>query len=166
MKKNDNLLLNYFFVVGITEEAHQQILEEKKNKMKISSSPEILSSYSAEGETPIFTSIKDNLNTNNDLRNNIFPMKTDYLDILLNNDYEEEKIKNIKNVYYDYIIETENNIPPEHCYHCFQYELDSGTGHDLILNFGILIFFENIFPSEFQVKDINNTNKYINLFLA
>ena len=166
MKKNDNLLINYFFVVGTTEEARQQILEEKINKMKICSSPEILSSYSAEGETPIFASIKENLNKNDDLRNNIFPMKSDYLDILLNNDYEEEKIKNIKNVFSDYIIETQNNNPPEHCYHCFQYELDSGTGHDLILNFGILIFYENIYPIEFQLKDINNTSKDINIYLG
>ena len=163
MKKNEKLLLKYFFVIGITEEERKKIKENKKNNTKFSSNPTIISSYSIEGESKLFSLIKENLNGDNkDLENNIFPMKTDYLDIMANDDYEVEQMKNIKSVYSDYIIETTENKEPEHFYHCFQYELDNGKGNDLILNFGVLIFFENINQIEpNEQKNKNENNIYI-----
>ena len=163
MKKNEKLLLKYFFVIGITEEERKKIKENKKNNTKFSSNPTIISSYSIEGESKLFSLIKENLNGDNkDLENNIFPMKTDYLDIMANDDYEVEQMKNIKSVYSDYIIETTENKEPKHFYHCFQYELDNGKGNDLILNFGVLIFFENINQIEpNEQKNKNENNIYI-----
>jgi len=155
MKKNEKPLLKYFFVLGITEEERKKIIENKKNNIKYSSNPAIISSYSVEGESNLFSLIKENLNGNNkDLENNIFPMKTDYLDIIANDDYEEEQMDDIKSIYSDYIIETDKK--PEHFYHCFQYELDNGKGNDLILNFGVLIFYENI--SQAKPNERKNKN--------
>ena len=72
-------------------------------------------------------------------------MKTDYLDIIINDDYDEKKVRKLKDVFSDYIIKINNDKKvPEHVYHCFQYEIDKGTIHDLILNFGVLIFYEKI----------------------
>lgn len=157
MKKNEKLLLKYFFVIGINEEERKIIIENKKNNTKFSSTPTIISSYSVEGESKLFSLIKENLNGDNkDLENNIFPMKTDYLDIIANDDYEVEQMGNIKSVYSDYIIETTENKEPEHFYHCFQYELDNGKGNDLILNFGVLIFYENI--NQIEPNEQNNKN--------
>ena len=92
MKKNEKQLLKYFFVIGITEEERKKIIEDKKNNNKLSSIPTLISCYSVEGETKLFSLIKENLNGDNqDLENNIFPMKTDYLDIITNDDYERSK---------------------------------------------------------------------------
>ena len=123
-----------------------------------------MSSYSIEKETQLFLSIKENLETNNDLINNIFPMKSNYLDKVIKPDFEEENISNIKKVFSDYIIKTWCNFTPEHFYHCFQYELDTDFAHDLILNFGVLIFYENILPIEFQEKK-EKTDDF-NMFLG
>ena len=169
MKKKDNLLLKSFFIIGVSDENRQKIMENKLKNDPIYAPPEILSSFSLEEETPLFTSIKDNLTNNNDLRNNIFPMKTDYLDIIISPDFDEEKIKDLKKVFSDYIIQTKENNTPEHCYHCFQYELDRGTGYDLVLNFGVLIFYENINTIELNEKekdDININNDINNIFLG
>ena len=71
----------------------------------------------------------------------------------------------IKSIYSDYIIETTENKEPEHFYHCFQYELDNGKGNDLILNFGVLIFYENISKIE-PYEQKNKNNIYLGKALA
>ena len=161
MKSDDKLLLDYFFILGLTNENREKIMQDKLNNQPLYSSPEILSSYSIE-EDQLFTFIKNNLSKNDDLRNNIFPMKTDYLDIIINPGFEDENIKGIKKVFSDYIIQTENNSPPEKFYHCFQYELSGFTSHDLVMNFGVLIFYEIICSKEFLEKE--NKNKDINIY--
>ena len=160
MKKNEKSLLKYFFILGINDEERHQILENKDDKIPSYSFPEIISSYSIEGESKLFTSLKHNLtkDKNIDLKNNIFPMKTDYLNDIIEKDLDEEKIKNIKKVYFDYIIKAKKDCAPEHFYHCFQYELDRGTGHDLVLNFGVLIFYENLYQIDIEKNEKNKRN--------
>ena len=163
MRIKDKNLIKNIFIFGITNENRQKIIQNESN---ISSflNPDILSSYSIESETQIFLSIKENLKINDDLRNNIFPMKSDYLEKVINPDFEEENISNVKKVFSDYIIKTKDNFPPDHFYHCFQYELDTDFSHDLILNLGVLIFYENILPIEFQEKDKKSDD--INIYLG
>ena len=171
MRREDKNLIKYIFILGITNENKQKIFQNELNNYSFLS-PEILSCYSIENETQLFLSIKKNIDINkdpkekpnNDLRNNIFPMKSDYLDKIIDPDFEEENISNVKSVFSDYIIKTKNNFPPEHFYHCFQYELTTDNSNDLILNFGVLIFYENIIPIEFQEKEEKNDD--INIYLG
>ena len=130
MIKSDTSLLKYFFLLGLSEKIKEKILQDIKNKIPNNYIPEVLTYYSNEGINSLFDSIKKNLgkNENNDydLLNNIFPMKSDYLDIITSDDYDEVKVKSIKDTYSDYIIKINNkdkNIP-EHFYHCFQYEFN------------------------------------------
>ena len=168
MIKSDNSLLKYFFLLGLSEKIKEKILQDIKNKIPNNYIPEVLTYYSNEGINSLFDSIKKNLgkNENNDydLLNNIFPMKSDYLDIITSDDYDEVKVKSIKDTYSDYIIKINNkdkNIP-EHLYHCFQYEFNKGEVDDLILNFGVLIFYENIIDDENkkQIIDEDDLNIY------
>ena len=160
MIKNDKSLIKYLFLMGLPDISKEEYIKNKNNNTGNNIYlPKVLSFYSNEGINSLFNSLKENLETNFDLMNNIFPMKSDYLDIIINDDYDEKKIKIIKNVFNDYIIENNNdNNNPEHIYHCFQYEIDRGTMHDLILNFGVLIFYENIIkkPEEITNKMSNN----------
>ena len=145
MIKKEKSLLKYIFLVGLSDKIKEDILENFNESFPFNDLPKVLSYYSSEGINSIFNSIKENLETNLDLLNNIFPMKTDYLEIIMNDDYDEKKVRKLKNVFIDYIIKIyDDKKVPEHIYHCFQYEIDKGTIHDLILNFGVLIFYEKI----------------------
>ena len=145
MIKKEKSLLKYIFLVGLSDKIKEDILENFNESFPFNDLPKVLSYYSSEGINSIFNSIKENLEINLDLLNNIFPMKTDYLEIIMNDDYDEKKVRKLKDVFSDYIIKINNDKKvPEHVYHCFQYEIDKGTIHDLILNFGVLIFYEKI----------------------
>ena len=170
MNQNDNLLLKHFFILGITEENRENILKYKLTNNQLNASPDILSFYSIGKETQEFESIKNLLENsedkdqNNYLKNNIFPIKSDYLENILNPDFEEN-IKDVKKVYSDYIIKTKDNFPPENFYHCFQYELNTGGAYEITLNFGVLIFYEKINSNENEDKDKDN-NDDINIYLG
>ena len=161
MIKNDHSLIKYFFLMGLSDINREEIIKNKYNKLPYNYLPKVLSYYSCQGINALFKSIKENLETNLDLINNIFPMKSDYLDIIISDDYNEKKVKKIKNIYSDYIVDIndDKNIP-EHIYHCFRYEIDKGTMHDLILNFGVLIFYENIIKEKTQITEKINNNIY------
>ena len=159
MIKKEKSLLKYIFLVGLSDKIKEDILENFNESFPFNDLPKVLSYYSSEGINSIFNSIKENLEINLDLLNNIFPMKTDYLEIIMNDDYDEKKVRKLKNVFIDYIIKIyDDKKVPEHIYHCFQYEIDKGTLHDLILNFGVLIFYEKIVQNGKQEikKQINN----------
>ena len=132
MIKKEKSLLKYIFLVGLSDKIKEDILENFNESFPFDYLPKVLSYYSGEGINSIFNSIKENLETNLDLLNNIFPMKTDYLEIIMNDDYDEKKVRKLKNVFIDYIIKIyDDKKVPEHIYHCFQYEIDKGTLHDL-----------------------------------
>ena len=109
MIENQNSLLKYLFLFGFSDKSIEQILINKKNNLVSDYIPELLSFYSNEGINSKFNMIKEKFNPNNDnycdLMNNIFPMKTDYLDIITSIDYDEANVKNIKKLFTDYIIE-------------------------------------------------------------
>ena len=169
MIKNDKSLLKYIFLIGLSDESIEEILENKNKNISFHCLPKILSYYSYEGLNSLFKSIQENFETNFDLMNNIFPMKSDYLDIITNGDFDETEIRKIKNTFDDYIIEINNNENiPEHIYHCFQYEFDKGAFQDLILNFGVLIFYENIIKKNINeiINKDNNTTNNTNIYSA
>jgi hypothetical protein len=68
MIKNDNSLLKYFFLSGLSEKTKDQILQDLNNKTLNNYIPEILTYYSSEGINSLFDSKKKNLgkNENND----------------------------------------------------------------------------------------------------
>ena len=123
MIKNDNSLIKYLFLLGLSEKTKEQILEDINNNESNSYIPEVLSYYSNEGINSMFDSIKKNLGKNEskdyDLLNNIFPMKSDYLDIITSDEYDEVKVKEIKDTYSDYIIRIKNNKNPPECFNIF-----------------------------------------------
>lgn len=146
MKKDENPLLKYFFELKVLSQ------EENISKNIPAISTEIIRTYSIEGVTSLFNLIKTNLNENNDLKNNIFPMKTDYLDYITNKDYDEEKMRDIKADLSDYIVKTKKDSLLEPFYHCFQYELEANTGQDIILNFGVFNYYEQDLLLELQLE--------------
>ena len=109
-----------------------------------------------EGDTSLFTLIKNSLNENEDLKNNIFPMKSDYLEYIIREDYDEKQKISIKKVFDDYLIHSKKNYSQNHFYHCFQYEIEKNTGHDLILYFSVLVFYEKNFTIGMKLKELNN----------
>ena len=109
-----------------------------------------------EGDTSLFTLIKNSLNENEDLKNNIFPMKSDYLEYIIREDYDEKQKISIKKVFDDYLIHSKKNYSQNHFYHCFQYEIEKNTGHDLVLYFSVLVFYEKNFTIGMKLKELNN----------
>ena len=162
MIKEEKSFLKYLFLIGLSDELKKDILENFNESFSLNYLPKVLSYYSSEGINSVYNSVKENLETNLDLLNNIFPMKADYLDYIINDDYDEKKVRKLKDIFTDYIIKINSDEKvPEHLYHCFQYEIDKGTIHDLILNFGVLIFYEKINKNEKQqIKNQINNNIY------
>ena len=118
-----------------------------------------MSSYSLEGKTSIFELIKNNIDKNDELKNNLFPMKSDYLDFILSEDYDEAIMGKIKSNFTDYIIYTNEDYSKEHFYHCFQYEFERENGFTLNLNFGVLIFYEKINSVEMNLQKMKKKHK-------
>lgn len=146
MKKDDNPLLKYYFQLKVVNQ------EENISKNIPAFSTEIIRSYSLEGVTSLFNLVKTNLNENNDLQNNIFPMKTDYLDYVTSKDYDEEKMRDIKADLSDYLVKAKKDSLLEPFYHCFQYELEVNTGQDIVLNFGVFNYYEQDLLLELQLE--------------
>ena len=146
MKKDDNPLLKYYFQLKVVNQ------EENISKNIPAFSTEIIRFYSLEGVTSLFNLVKTNLNENNDLKNNIFPMKTDYLDYVTSKDYDEEKMRDIKADLSDYIVKAKKDSLLEPFYHCFQYELEVNTGQDIVLNFGVFNYYEQDLLLELQLE--------------
>ena len=64
MIKNDKSLLKYIFLIGLSGESKEEILENKNKNIPFHCSPKILSYYSYEGQNALFKSIKENLEIN------------------------------------------------------------------------------------------------------
>ena len=164
MSDKENHLLKYFFIYGISEEVKNDLRTNgfnENNKIK----PTILSSYSAEGKTEIFEALKNRLNEDYFLQNNIFPIKEDYLcnvnfplDIL-----EAPTLKIKSNPFNQYIYTVSSfDEEPQPFNHCFQYifKIDENTDYNTILNFTVLIFYENVKDE----KDLFGENQQMSLF--
>ena len=164
--KIDNLL-KYFFLYGITDRV--------KNKLKTSElkpnndiSPILLSSYSAEGETDLFKFIKKLINEDIYLKHNIFPKKATFLSdvIFPENSSEFPTLKLQSNPFNQYIHTVKNfSEIPEHFSHCFQYifKIDESDENNFILNFSVLIFYENVTDERDLLEEKKNKNIFLSL---
>ena len=92
-------------------------------------------------------------------------MKSDYLDFILSEDYDEAIMGKIKNNFTDYIIYTNEDYSKEHFYHCFQYEFERENGFTLNLNFGVLIFYEKINSIEMNLQKMKKNIKKIKIYI-
>ena len=161
--KNE-LLLKYFFLYGIPEEETKKY---KTNELKEDNNlnPILLSSYSAEGKTELFKMCEQLLDEDIYLQNNIFPKKADFLSDLIfhKNILDPPTLKLKKNPFNQYIYNANSfsNIP-EPFSHCFQYifKMDETKEDNIILNFAVLIFFENVTDE----RDLFEENKEKNIF--
>ena len=160
MDKNENALLKHFFSFGIDPETQKEIIEKKLKILPDKVFPKILFSYSLEGEEGIFSLIKKDLETEDNLIHYIFPMKTDYLNELKTDDYDERKGK-FKKAYTDYIIYSQKDSKVfdgfywdfnYYFYHYFQYRFTLENGTEIFLNFGVLIFYEDVHTNEKKKK--------------
>ena len=148
MSEENDYPLKYFFLYGVSEDI-KNILKlnyfRKDNKIN----PTLLSSYSAEGKTNLYQHIQKELKNSQYLRDNIFPKKANFLsEINFPENVNEFPTIDIKdNPFNQYIhLVTSFDKKPEHFYHCFQYffKLDEESGNNFLLNFAVLIFYENV----------------------
>ena len=148
MLDKNGLLLKYFFLCGIPEEIKNKY---KTNELKESNtlSPILLSSYSAEGKTELFEMCKNLLNEDVYLKNNVFPKKADFLsDVIFDENILEPPTLKLKINPFNQYIYHRNYFSqiPDKFEHCFQYifKMDEDKEDNIILNFAVLIFYENV----------------------
>ena len=162
MSDKNDFLLKYFFICGVSEEIKNELKINKfqeENNIK----PILLSSYSAEGKTKLFEILKNKINEDNYLQDNIFPKKADFLSniIFSSNDSELPTLELKVNPFNQYIYNTNKfEERPEHFYHCFQYlfKIEETSEDNVILNFTVLIFYENVTDERDLLKEKNERN--------
>ena len=169
MERKENALLKHFFVFGIDPEIQKEIIEKKLKILPDKAFPKILSSHSLEGEEDIFALIKKDIENEDNLIHYIFPMKTDYLNELKTDDYDERKGK-FKKAYSDYIIYSKKDSKifdglywdyNYYFYHYFQYRFTLENGTEIFLFFGVLIFFEEVHTYKKDKKNEKPTNLFL-----
>ena len=180
MLDKDNFLLKYFFLYGVPEEVKNDLkingLKEQNNI-----SPVVLSSYSVEGDNELFNALKSKLNEDNYLKNNIFPIQENYLcDVNFPLDVLESPTLTIKSNPFNQYIDSSSSFEnmPQPFNHCFQYifKLDETKEDSVILNFTVLIFYENVADVKDRYEEQLNKSllssflfpisKYFNIFIG
>ncbi len=177
MSEINDYLLKYFFVVGVPDYMKEDL---KINAVKENNTinPVLLSSYSAEGKTELFEKVKSLLNEDLYLQYNIFPIKANFLSnvTFYSNELEPPTLNLKSNPFnqYIYTVKSFNQIP-EHFSHCFQYifKLDEKSEDNIILNFSVLIFFENVTDERELLMEKNSKiftifyqSKYYNTYIG
>ena len=177
MSEINDYLLKYFFVVGVPDYMKEDL---KINAVKENNriNPVLLSSYSAEGKTELFEKVKSLLNEDLYLQYNIFPIKANFLSnvTFYSNELEPPTLNLKSNPFnqYIYTVKSFNQIP-EHFSHCFQYifKLDEKNEDNIILNFSVLIFFENVTDERELLMEKNSKiftifyqSKYYNTYIG
>ena len=147
MSEDNDYILKYFFLYGVSEEIKDKLkfnYFDKNNTI----TPKILSSYSAEGKTDLFISLQEKLDNDEYLKNNIFPKNSSFFsEIEFPEDIKEPLIEIKTNHFNQYISEVKNfSEKKNHFFHCFQsfFPLDQNGLNNILLNFGVLIFYENV----------------------
>ena len=176
MSGNNEYLLKYFFLYGVSEEIKQSLKFDYFNKNnKIS--PTLLSSYSAEGKTNLFQFIEKELNNKEHLKDNIFPKKANFLSEITfpEKSYDLPTINLKENPFNQYIYEVSSfDQKPQHFYHCFQYyfKLDENSIDGTLLNLAVLIFYENVTNEDELLEEKVNSwraflwkSKYSNIYV-
>ena len=176
MSEESDFLLKYFFLYGISEEIKQTLKLNYFNKNN-NINPILLSSYSAEGKTDLFQFLEKELNNNEYLKDNIFPKKANFLpEINFRENKDEFPEINIKeNPFNQYIHEVNSfDQRKEHFYHCFQsfFKMDENTDSSILLNFSVLIFYENVTNESELFEEKENSwmaylwkSKYNNIYV-
>ena len=147
MSEDNDFILKYFFLYGISEEIKDKLkfnYFDKNNTL----TPKVLSSYSAEGKSDLFISLEEKMNNDEYLKNNIFPKNSAFFDEINFSPDIKEPIIDIKYNYFNqYITEVKNFAEKKNFFfHCFQsfLPLDQNGLNNILLNFGVLIFYENV----------------------
>ncbi len=169
MSDKNDFLLKYFFICGVSEEIKNELkinVFQEENKIK----PILLSSYSSEGKTKLFEILKNKINEDNYLQDNIFPKRADFLSNInfSSNDSELPTLDLKVNPFNQYIYNTNSfQERPEHFYHCFQYlfKIEETSEDNVILNFTVLIFYENVTDERDLLKEKNERNWFSYTFL-
>lgn len=182
MLDKHNCLLKYFFLYGVPEEIKNDLkingLKEQNNI-----SPVVLSSYSysEEGDNELFNVLKSKLNEDNYLKNNIFPIQENYLCVVnFPLDVLESPTLTIKSNPFNQYIDSSSSFEnmPQPFNHCFQYifKLDETKEDSVILNFTVLIFYENVADVKDRYEEKLNKSllssflfpisKYFNIFIG
>ena len=168
MSDRNDYLLKYFFVVGVPEDMKEDLkINEVKDDNNLT--PTLLSSYSAEGKTELFEGVKNLFNEDIYLLNNIFPKKADFLsNVIFDSNPLEPPTLHLKSNPFNQYIYTVNsfNQRPEYFTHCFQYifKLDEKSEDNIILNFSVLVFFENV-TDEKDLLNERNSKRFISYYL-
>ena len=176
MAEDNDFLLKYFFLYGVSEENKQTLKLNYFNKNN-NINPILLSSYSAEGKTDLFQFLEKELNNNVYLKDNIFPKKADFLSKINFqeniNEYPEINIK--ENPFNQYIYQVNSfDQRKEHFYHSFQsyIKMDENSDNSILLNFGVLIFYENVTNEDELFEEQKNSwiaylwkSKYNNIYV-
>ena len=147
MSDRNDFLLKYFFIYGVSEEIKKELKINGYNE-KNDINPEVLSSFSFDGNTQLFEVLKNKLNEDIYLKYNIFPIKADFLSEITfpQNPLDSPTFEKKSNPFNQYIDDSSSfddmtMIQPFN--HCFQYifELDETKEDSIVLNFSVLIFF-------------------------
>jgi hypothetical protein len=159
MSEENDYLLKYFFLYGISENIKQKLKLNAFNQNN-NINPILLSSYSAEGKSNLFQILEKELNNNEYLRDNIFPKKANFLNDVYfpENPNEFPSLEITTNPFNQYIHEVKSfDQKPEHFSHCFQFffKIDENSDNNILLNFAVLIFYENVTNENelFEEKD-------------
>ena len=168
MSDNNDFLLKYFFIYGVQEETKKNYKQNpipENNKIN----PVVLSSYSTEGKTELFESVKELLKEDIYLQQNIFPKKADFLSNVVfdSNPLEPPTLSLTSNPFNQYIYTVRYfSQVPDYFSHCFQYifKLDENNEENIILNFSVLIFFENVTYERDLLDEKNNKSVLGTLF--
>ena len=147
MSEDNDYILKYFFLYGISEEIKDKLKFNYFNKNN-TLTPKVLSSYSAEGKTDLFISLQEKLDNDDYLKNNIFPKNSSFFDEINFRPDIKEPLIDIKLNYFNQYISEVNNFSEKKnfFFHCFQsfFPLDQNGLNNILLNFGVLIFYENV----------------------
>ena len=147
MTEENEYILKYFFLCGVSEKI-KDILKLNYFNPNNTISPTLLASYSAEGKTPLFKLLEDELKNNEYLKNNIFPTKSKFFSDITFEENINEPIIDIKENQFNQYINVVSSFDQKkpHFFHCFQsfFQVDQNSVNNNLLNFGVLIFYENV----------------------
>ena len=107
MSEDNDFILKYFFLYGISEEIKDKLKFNYFNKNN-TLTPKVLSSYSAEGKTDLFISLQEKLDNDDYLKNNIFPKNSSFFDEINFRPDIKEPLIDIKNNYFNQYISEVN----------------------------------------------------------
>ena len=173
MSEENDYILKYFFLYGISERV-KNILKLNKFNPNNTISPELLASYSAEGRTPLFKLLEYELKNNEYLKNNIFPKKSTFFSDINFEENVNEPVIDIKENQFNQYINVVSSFDQKkpHFFHCFQsfFQVDQNSFNNNLLNFGVLIFYENVVNEEELLEEKKNSwvylwSKYYNVYV-